>query len=123
MNRIAFLYDECMPTAPLRGLRESEPAISVQRVGEPGAPPLGTLDPEILMFAEEHQLTLISQDKKSMPKHVTDHHSLGRHTWGIRIVKKAPVKDVVSELIRLWMVHSPEDLLDSYTTIPDGKKR
>jgi hypothetical protein len=45
---IRYLIDENLSPAYADQLRRREPALDVYAVGEPGAPPKGTLDPNIL---------------------------------------------------------------------------
>jgi hypothetical protein len=42
-------------------------------VGDDDAPPLSTLDPELLLWAERHDRILVSRDKRSLPQYLDDH--------------------------------------------------
>jgi len=53
----------------------SSTPIDAVRVGDHGAPPLATLDPEILVWCEEAGRILVSLDKQSLPGH------FGRPFW------------------------------------------
>lgn len=59
------------------------PDLEVWRVGDAGAPRLGTLDPDILIWYEEHSFHLVTNNRKSMPAHLADHLKAGRHIPGI----------------------------------------
>nr|WP_293128835.1 DUF5615 family PIN-like protein [Microcoleus sp. bin38.metabat.b11b12b14.051] len=48
-------------------------------MGEPEAPSRGTLDPEILKWCEEYNFILVTNNRKSMPVHLTDHLAERRH--------------------------------------------
>lgn len=50
--KIRFLLDECESPRLKTALLRFNPAIDVLRVGDPGAPHLETLDPEILRYLE-----------------------------------------------------------------------
>ena len=54
-------------------------------MGEPDTPPKGTLDPEILIWCEVHNFVLLTNNRKSMPVHLADHITQGRHVPGIFI--------------------------------------
>jgi hypothetical protein len=53
------------------------------RVGDPGAPPPGTLDPAILLWCEEHDFILVTNNRRSMSSHLADHLAQGRRMPGI----------------------------------------
>ena len=46
----------------------------------------GTVDPEILCWCEEHNFLLVTNNRKSMPVHLTDHIAEGHHMPGIFIL-------------------------------------
>ena len=68
--KIHFLLDENL-SKQIKGtvLRLNE-AIDILCVGDADAPPLGTLDPDILSYLELSQRMLITDNRKSMPFHL-----------------------------------------------------
>lgn len=48
---LRYLLDEHIPKALLRMLRQLDPGLVVWRIGQPGAPPRETPDPQILVGA------------------------------------------------------------------------
>ena len=68
--KIHFLLDENL-SKQIKGtvLRLNE-AIDILCVGDADAPPLGTLDPDILSYMELSQRMLITDNRKSMPFHL-----------------------------------------------------
>jgi hypothetical protein len=76
------LLDEHVPELLAEALSQTEPAIQVLQVGEENAPPKGTPDRGLLLFAEANQFTLFTRDKRSMPTHVASHLAVGHHTYG-----------------------------------------
>ena len=48
-------------------LLRREPKLIVWAVGDEGAPPKSTLDPEILIWCEEHGFVLVTNNGTSMP--------------------------------------------------------
>jgi hypothetical protein len=58
------------------------------RVGDPPDLPLGTLDPDVLIWTEREGRVLISRDQRSLPQHLAAHLRGGRHSPGIFILLK-----------------------------------
>lgn len=48
--KIRFLLDENLPPKLKSAVLNLDPEIDILRVGDSNAPPLGTLDPEILIY-------------------------------------------------------------------------
>jgi hypothetical protein len=78
--KIRFLLDENLAPKLKSALIRLNPKIDITRIGEEGMPTLGTLDPEILIYLETSKRLLITDNRKSMPAHLEDHWSSGRHT-------------------------------------------
>jgi hypothetical protein len=57
--RIRFLLDENLSPDLKTSLLRLNPNLDILRVGEPDAPPLGTLDPEILDYVASFQRLLV----------------------------------------------------------------
>src|SRR5437868_13813413 len=47
--------------------------LDVLRVGDPPAPPLGTADPDLILWGEANGRVLVTNDRRTMPGHLTDH--------------------------------------------------
>ncbi len=77
------LLDEHVDVGLLTSLRQRAPELVIWRVGDPGMPPFGTLDPQILRWCEAHDLVLVANNRRSMPIHLADHPASGQHTPGI----------------------------------------
>src|SRR5947209_2547647 len=80
MARARVLCDEDTPRGLEAAICHLEPAMDVLRVGDLGAPPRGTLDPDLLLAAEQMGRLLVSRDKKTMPRHLIRHFASGHHT-------------------------------------------
>lgn len=50
--RVRLLLDENLTPRLALAVRRAYPEVDVLRVGEPDTPPLGTLDPAILLYLE-----------------------------------------------------------------------
>lgn len=60
--------------------------IDVVRVGDLADLPLGTPDPELLLWAEREQRILLSFDHQTMPGHFSDHLRSGRTSPGLVLI-------------------------------------
>ena len=83
---IQYLFDEHMPLAYRTQLLSRAPSLTVWKIGMPGVPPSGTLDPEILLWCEANDFILVTNNRRSMPVHLADHLAAGRHIPGILTV-------------------------------------
>ncbi len=83
---LKYLLDENVDRAYLLQLRRQEPELTVLMVGDPGNPPKGTLDPEILLWCEATEFVLVTNNRASMPVHLAEHLAQGRHIPGIFIL-------------------------------------
>jgi hypothetical protein len=78
-----YLFDENIPSFVRTDLRRIIPNLDIWAVGSPGAPPLGAEDSAILVWCEEHDFILVTNNRKSMPVHLAAHLESGRHVPGI----------------------------------------
>lgn len=117
--KIRFLLDENLSPRHKNALWRYDAGIDVVRVGDSDAPPLETLDPEILIFCEIEQRLLVTDNRISMPVHVRDHHALGRHHWGVfRTRRRLSIGDLASELYLFWEASDAEEWRDRMEWIP-----
>ena len=88
-------------------------------MGDPADLPLSTLDPQVLAWAEEHDSILVTLDKSTMPGHLADHLTAGRHSPGVFIVRDGtPFAVVVEYLILATHVADPDEFRDAWRFIP-----
>ena len=80
---LGFLLDENTEPAITSGLRRRDPMLAVWRVGELTTLPLGTLDPDIPRWCEQHNCVLVTNNRHSMPNHLREHVREGGHIPGI----------------------------------------
>ncbi|HBI44339.1 MAG TPA: hypothetical protein DDY78_16030 [Planctomycetales bacterium] len=119
MSQLKFLLDEDTSRALLKALRSSKPAPDVLRVGELGAPPRGTKDPQVLLAAEAAGRCLISRDRKSMKRHLRDHFAAGRHTCGVVLTKgRFGLRRYVNDILLIWQVMTTDEWVDRTDYIP-----
>jgi len=117
--KIRFLLDECESPRLKTALLRFNPAIDVLRVGDPGAPHLETLDPEILRYLEVAQRLLVTSNRASMPAHLDAHWAAGGQTWGLLWVRPGtPLGRLAQELFLVWEASEAEEWLNKTAWIP-----
>lgn len=119
MKRFRFLIDENTSRTLADQLRRLAPDIDVLLVGDEGAPPRGTLDPEILCWCERAEYCLITRNRKSMPPHLDAHLATGHHIPGIFTIRdQAALKQVLAALLLIWEAANPDEYQDQIVFIP-----
>jgi hypothetical protein len=103
MSEIRYLLDENVDPVLRTALLKKEPSIIVWKIGEPGIPPKGTKDPEILNCCEKNSFLLVTNNRASMPEHLIDHIHEGRHIPGIlELNPNMSLGETIEELILIW---------------------
>jgi hypothetical protein len=101
---LAFLLDEHLRggglwQAILQHNAVSPYPIDTQRVGDPPDLPLGSSDPDILIWAEREGRVLLTEDVHTMAGHLANHLATGRHSPGIFLLRRGiALQDLVAEL-------------------------
>jgi Domain of unknown function (DUF5615) len=97
---IKYLMDENVDSVYTTQLRRLNPDLFVIAVGDLTAPSRGTLDPEILLWCEDHGFVLVTNNRKSMPVHLANHVAQAHHVPGIFILnQKLGVGENIDQLI------------------------
>jgi hypothetical protein len=119
MARPRFLLDENQKPLVKTALLRREPTIIIARIGDPDVPPLGTKDPDVLLYLETSGMLLITANRKSMPEHVKDHLQAGRHPPGIfRIPRGTTSMQIVEALHLIWAASDAEEWIDRFLWLP-----
>jgi len=122
VSQVAFLIDEDVPESVLDALNAAEPSIEVRKIGvHANAPPKGTLDPDVLLFAEQERLALVTFDKRTMPGHVADHLAAGHHTYGVFLFPKGNALSagrIAEELVLVWAASQQDEWVDRIQPLP-----
>lgn len=117
--RIRFLLDEHLPHALVDSVKQYNKEIDILRIGLGDAPPLGTPDPEILLYCEATQRVLVTDNRASMPGHETDHFAAGRHHWGIfEINRGLSIGQMAYQLSMFWGASEAEEWIDNFVYLP-----
>lgn len=97
---LKYLLDENVDKVYQRQFLRRNPSLVMWVVGDFGAPPRGTLDPAILRWCEEYNFILVTNNRTSMPVHLADYITQGRHIPGIFILNdNLSIGQTIDELI------------------------
>lgn len=119
MSKPRFRIDEDTWRALGKAIHRLEPALDVIRVGDPGAPLSGTLDPELLLAAESLGRVLVSRDRQTMPGHLSDHYAAGHHTAGLILLKqRAVLGRTAQDIVKQWAMTTADDWVDRTIYLP-----
>ena len=116
---IRYLIDENLDPLYKVQLLNKRSGLVVYSIGDPGTPPKGTLDPEILNWCEENDFILLTNNRKSMPPHLAIHLSKGCHIPGIITLNlEMGIGDTIEELILIAEVDNPGEYQDRIAYLP-----
>jgi hypothetical protein len=121
---LAFLLDEHLRGDLwdlIRDHNRSSPfTIDAVRIGDPPDLPLGTKDPQIILWAEANNRIILSLDFRTMPGHFNDHMAAGRHSPGVALLKpSADGQEIVSYLELAAHAAEPYEFADMVRVIPE----
>jgi hypothetical protein len=77
--------------------------IDAVRVGDKPDLPLGTSDPDILLWARREARILVTRDVNTMPTHLADHLQKGHHSPGIFAIRRRSLLPQVVFSLALYM--------------------
>ena len=119
MSAVQYLLDENVGRSLSTALKRHSSELIVWRIGEPGAPPRGTLDPEILLWCETNGFSLVTNNRSTMPVHLREHLEVGHHVPGIFILNShASMSENADELILIWGASEAEEYADRISYLP-----
>ena len=106
---ICFLLDEHIDHVVRRELLRRQPEIDVKVIGEANAPARSAPDPELLIWCEENTYILVTNNRKTMPRHLKDHFSAGHQIPGILVLRPSiTLGQLIGELLAIWRADQPE---------------
>lgn len=119
MNEIRYLLDENVDTIYRTELLKREPKMSIWKIGDPGTPPRKATDPDILCWCEENSFILVTNNRKSMPRHLTDHLAKDRHVPGIfELNPDMGIGETIDELLLIWGASDVGEYRDLIVYLP-----
>lgn len=114
-----YLLDEHVHPDYRRELLRREPGLEVWLIGDPGAPTRGTPDPEILQWCERAGFILVTSNRKSMPRHLTDHLAQGGHVPGILTLNPdMGMGEVIEQLLLIAGAAHADEYQDQIVYLP-----
>jgi hypothetical protein len=120
---LSYVLDEHLRRTLWRAIQLHNAAdprtIDVVQVGDPGDLPLGSTDPDILLWAEREDRVVVTRDYKTMPGHLATHLQAGHHCAGLYILRpRVPIPQIVDYLVLSAYTTDPALLRDQYEFIP-----
>ena len=114
-----FLIDENISPEYRTQLLRHEPSLTVLVIGDEDAPARSTSDSEILVWCEKNQFNLITNNRESIPQHLSDHLSSGHHVPGIFTINLAvPMGKIIEELLLIAGASDEDEYINQITYIP-----
>jgi hypothetical protein len=120
---LAFVLDENLRGVLYQAIRQhnaaGSDAIDAVQVGDPPDLPLGSKDPDILLWAEAHGRVLVTRDQGTMLVHLADHLRAGHHSPGVLLLRRnMTLGQVVSGLALVAHAADPALLRDRAEFVP-----
>ena len=114
-----FLLDEHVSRAIQSQLLRLDAEIDVIAVGQPLAPPKGTLDPDILLWIERTGYILVPANRRTIPEHMRVHYAERRRIPGILLLRRgASMGEIIEQLYLLWAASDAEEYRDKILYLP-----
>lgn len=114
-----FLLDENVNLSVQTQLRRLDSEIVILVVGDEGAPAKGTPDSEILLWLEANDYILVTENRRTMPEHLTQHYEQGHYVPGILWIRpRTSLGKIVETLFQLWLSSDHEQFLHRNEFIP-----
>jgi len=119
VNEPCFLLDEHLSRRLHKQLQRREPRMHIWAVGQPGAPPKGTSDSDLLLWIEQAGCLLVTRNRASMPVHLQAHLDAGHHVPGILIISRPlSLGRLLDELHLIWGASLPGEFQDQIVYLP-----
>ncbi|MGI8551283.1 MAG: DUF5615 family PIN-like protein [Dehalococcoidia bacterium] len=113
MTVVAYLLDENVDPRLGRGIERRWPAMGVRQVGQDDAPAFGTSDPDILRWCEANDVSLVTNNRRSMPPPLREHLAVGRHVPGIFVIEESEtIGETMERLALIWGASDGEEYRD-----------
>lgn len=121
MKEIKYLLDENVDPSLRRAVHQHWSEIVIWIIGDPGAPKHGTSDPDILIWCEANNFSLVTNNRASMAIHLQNHLSKGRKVPGIFILNPdMTMGEVVQELALICGASESQEYYNMLNFLPIG---
>mgnify|MGYP007065748538 CR=1 FL=1 len=119
MSGLGYLFDENVPLVISTQFAQREPSVQLYTIGDGTAPDKGTPDPDILVWVETNNCFLVTNNRATMPIHLRDHLTQGRHVPGIiQLPRRLDMRIVLEELLLVHLVGEPDEFRDQIVYLP-----
>ncbi len=100
---VRFVLDENLRGLPWLAIQHHNTSggilIDIVRVGDPPDLPLGTGDPDLLLWAEREGRIVVTADVQTMIAHLKDHWAAGYRSPGVFLIRpRSRLPDIVAFL-------------------------
>ncbi len=117
--KIKYLLDENLSPRLKIAVLRLNPTIDILRIGDPNTPPLGTLDPDVLKYLGLSKRLLITDNRTSMPDHLTEYWQQNEKMWGLFWIRPTTtIGKLAEELIIIWETSEAEEWINVLDWIP-----
>ncbi len=118
--KVRFLLDENLAPRLAAAVRRLNPEIDILRVGDDGAPPLAIPDPSILLYLADHQRLFVTDNRSTMPAHLTEHYVRGGQPHGgiLWVRPHTTVGQLAAALHLIWVASEAEEWYDRTGWVP-----
>ena len=117
MSRPRFLADNDLDEHIITGVLRREPLIEFVRARDVAL--ARAADPDVLSYAAEHGLAVVSHDVNTMPSHATARMMAGKGTGGLFMVRQRdPIGPVIDSLVLIWSSSEAEEWFDQVVFLP-----
>lgn len=114
-----FLIDENLSGDIVSGVLRRNQEVDILHVEETGGPGKGAEDPDVLAFCERERRALVTNNRKSMPRHIATFKAEGHHHWGIFEVRDPEaIGDIIEEILLVWAATNATEHIDQTRRIP-----
>jgi hypothetical protein len=114
--RVRFQADADLDGRILRGLWRAEPEIDIRTAFDAGL--AGLNDPNVLRISADSGRILVSQDRRTMPKHFAG-YTASEPSAGVVLLREAiPIATAIEELILIWSASEAEEWVGRLVWIP-----
>lgn len=117
MNRPRFLADNDLNESILVGVLRREPSIMFVRVRDVGLG--GATDDDVLAYASQMSLCVVSHDVNTMPAAASTMTASGRSFPGLFVIRQStPLRTAIDSLMLVWSVSGQEEWQDLVVFLP-----
>lgn len=114
--KVRYQADADLDGRMVRGLKRAAPEIDIRTALDAGL--TGKGDADVLRIAAEAGRVLVSQDRRTIPKHF-QHHIRSARSPGVVLLRGGiSIADAIDDLLLIWNASEAEEWIDRLVWIP-----